>query len=348
MLNLYYSRFAFDYDYNYIMLNSDNPNIPIISIKNSNKPGLDIYLDETKLEHCIPEIPSTIKYLRLNCRAFHYNNLIFPTALEYLKLHLLVYDIFKSDILDCITLPASIKSLSIILDYEMLDTIVDDNTITEAVAKIMNNTNFKIPKNIEYLEINFHLPNIEEYTNLKVLEISDFQNHEFNEPLDNLPESLEWLSIHPLGFNRPLANLPSGLKVLIFAEIRTGNGFDGYQHSLDELPSGLEILEFPEFCSSKRMKCLATLENLPPALKILRIPSNMPYDMNYNCLPNSIELLEWRAFRQCYLSRIPANLKKIVVCIDEDDDEDNKMIKYFENKHIIVQDFLDYLVSRSA
>ena len=133
-----------------------------------------------------------------------------PNTLEYLKLQLLLSDIFNNDILDCITIPTSIKSLSIILDNDIPDTIVDYNSANNAVERLLNNTNFKIPKNIEYLNINFHLPNIEEYTNLKVLVLNAFQNTEFNEPLDNLPASLEWLAIHSLQFNHPLTNLPPG------------------------------------------------------------------------------------------------------------------------------------------
>lgn len=347
MLDLYNSGFAFDNDNNYVMLDSDNLNIDIISIKNAGKSGLDIYLDETNLEHYIPEIPSTIKYLRLNCLEFHYKNLILPETLEYLKLHLSLSDIFKNNILDCITLPTSIKSLSIILDnvilnYDMLnnnmiDTIADINLFTKAVEKLLNNTNFKIPKNIEYLKINFQLPNIEEYTNLKVLVLDAFQNTEFNYPLDNLPATLEWLEIHSLQFNHPLANLPPNLKVLIFAQNRIWNYYDGYKHSLNELPPGLQVLHFPECCSLEGKLYLANFENLPPLLKVLRIPKIMLSDMNYNCLPDSIEILGWPEFRKCYknVSRFPANLQHIISYIDNN--EKNTIITYFEKIHFSIE-----------
>jgi hypothetical protein len=355
MLNLYNSGFPFDNDNNYIMLNcfKHQPNIDIISAS-ENKPGLYISA------HDIPEIPSTIKYCQIYCKAIHYKNLILPNTLEYLQLQLLFSDIFNNDILDCITIPTSIKSLSIMLDNDT-NTIVDYNSannVNNAVKRLLNNTNFKIPKNIEYLKINFQLPNIEEYTNLKVLVLDASQNTQFNEPLDNLPASLEWLEIGSLQFNHPLTNLPPGLKVLIFAQNRIWNYYDGYRHSLDRLPSGLEVLHFPDFCSQQNEIYLANFENLPPFLKILAIPQVMPDDINYDCLPDSIEILEWPAFRKCYqkISRFPANLKKIKCqkfkcdhCYvhginnqDHDNDEKNKIIKYFENMHFIIEDVFDY------
>jgi len=333
MLDLYNSGFAFDDDNNYIMLDSDNSTLDIIS---TNKPGVDIFLDYTNLEHSIPEIPSTIKYLRINCRAFHYKNLILPSTLEYLHLQLSLSDIFKNNILDCIILPTSIKSLSIVLANDISandipDTI--DNLLSNVVDKLLNNdnNNVKIPKNIEYLKINFELPNIEEYTNLKVLVLESYHNNTINYPLDNLPASLEWLEINSFLFNYPLDNLPSGLKVLIFSQNRIWNYCNGYMHSLDGLPSGLEVLHFPENLSLEGNKYIATLENLPSSIKILRIPKYMPDNMNYNCLPDSIEILEWSEFGKYYkkISRLPSNLKKIisnVYC-----NENINMLKHFEN-----------------
>ena len=73
--------------------------------------------------------------------------------------------------------------------------------------------------------------------------------------------------------------------------------------------------------------------------------------MNYDCLPDSIEILEWPAFRKCYqkVSRFPANLKKIISSYIDDDDDDennkiNKIIKYFENAHFIIKDYFDYII----
>lgn len=344
MLDLYNSGFAFDNDNNYIMVDSDYPNIDIIYIKEFNTPGLDIFFNKTNLDHCIPEIPSTIKYLRLNCRAVHYKNLIWSSTLEYLQLILSLSDILDDNILDFITLPSDIKSLSIsiIQDPDNIQ-YQDDTTINDQVEKLLNNINFKIPKNIEYLKINFQIPNIEEYTNLKVLVLDGCENTEFNYPLDNLPASLEWLEIHSLQFNQPLENLPAGLKVLIFRQNRIWNYHDGYQHSLDGLPSGLEVLHFPESCTPEGIKYLATFENLPPTLKLLRIPRVMVADMNYDCLPDSIEILEWFEFRGVYdkVSRFPANLKKIKCNFDSNsNDEQNKILKYFENMPFIIEDYM--------
>ena len=341
MLDLYHSKFAFDDDNNYIMLDGDNSILDIIS---ASKPGLDIFLDYTNLEHCIPEIPLSIKYIRLHCQALHCKNLILPSTLEYLQLHLSLSDICNNNILDSIILPTSIKSLSIILNNDIPENDIPEpiensvnNPITNAVDKILNNNNFKIPKNIEYLKINFQLPNIEEYTNLKVLVLDDNSSVEYNYPLDNLPASLEWLEIQTCSFNQPLDNLPPGLKVLIFGQSRIWNYFNGYMHSLDGLPSGLEVLHFPECLSREGERYMATLEHLPSSLKILRIPQYMPDNMNYNCLPDSIEILEWNSFGKYYrkISRFPANLKKIMS--DKYDSENINMLKYFEKMQFAIE-----------
>jgi len=345
MLNLYKSGFAFDSDDNYIPLDDDDGAEQIEQIILTSKPGLDIQLDSSIL--VIPIIPSSIKYLRLDCSATYYKNLILPSTLEYIHLHLSLQDIFKNDILDYIKLPTTLKSLSIILDDDMpQDTIMDydEDPIADAVSKLINNLNFKIPKTIEYLKVNFQLPNIEEYTNLKILILDGFQNTEFNYPLDNLPASLEWLAIHSLQFNQPLANLPPNLKVLIFGQNRIWNYYDGYHHSLDGLPPSLEVLHFPECMSLDGKQYLANLMNLPPSLKILGIPRVMPDDMNYDCLPDTIEIIEWLEFRQCYtqVSRFPANLKKIRCHFDSNnDDEKEKIITHFENMPFIIEDYLD-------
>jgi hypothetical protein len=101
-------------------------------------------------------------------------------------------------------------------------------------------------------------------------------------------------------------------------------------HSLDGLPSGLEVLHFPENLSLEGNRYIATLENLPLSLKILLIPKYMPDNMNYDCLPDSIEILKWDEFGKYYkkISRLPSNLKKIisnVYC-----NENINMLKHFE------------------
>lgn len=338
MLELYKSGFTFDYDYNYILLDEDNYIKKQIIL--TSKPGVDIQLNSENLNSSIPlilVIPLSIKYLRLDCLASYYKNLILPRTLEYIHLHLSLHDIFKNNILDYIRLPTNLKSLSIILDNDIPDTINYDKN---AISEILNNINFKIPKTIEYLKVNFRLANIEEFTNLKILILDGFQNSEFNEPLNNLPTSLEWLEIHSLEFNQPLANLPPNLKVLIFGQNRIWNYYDGYYHSLDGLPSSLEVLHFPECMSLDGKQYLANLINLPSSLKILRIPRVMPNDMNYDCLPDTIEIIEWFEFRKCYkqISRFPANLKKIL-CYFDNINNDEKIKKYFENMYFNIVDF---------
>ena len=58
----------------------------------------------------------------------------------------------------------------------------------------------------------------------------------FNQPLDNLPESLEVLELDCMDFNHSLDNLPKKLKYLKL-------NFYAFNFSLDNLPKSLEYLE---------------------------------------------------------------------------------------------------------
>jgi hypothetical protein len=114
------------------------------------------------------------------------------------------------------------------------------------------------------------------------------------------------------------------------------------KNSLDELPSGLEVLHFPECCTLEGINYLATFENLPPTLKLLRIPRFMATDINYDCLPDTIEIIEWLDFRSVYekVSRFPANLKNIKCIFDSNNnDKKDKMLKHFENMPFIIEDY---------
>jgi hypothetical protein len=70
----------------------------------------------------------------------------------------------------------------------------------------------------------------------------------------------------------------------------------------------------------------ANLESLPPNLKILRIPKYMPDNMNYDALPDGIEIIEWDDFYYRYkeINRFPASLKKIKMAHGN-----KKILEYF-------------------
>lgn len=348
MLELYKSGFAFDSDDKYILLDNENCNKDIdlqqqLLQKDNGKIGLDIHIDETELDRKLI-FPYNIKYLRFQCHSLHYDNLILPDTLEYIHLDISLYSFITNFKYKNLKLPKSLKHLSLIIDCqrfpkELLNMQV--SSISKSINDLMKhiyNTQGENIINIEYLKVNFHLPNIEEFTNLKILILDGFHNY----PLDNLPASLEWLEIHSLQFNQHLANLPPGLKVLIFGQNRILNYYDGYHHSLDGLPPSLEVLHFLECMSLDGKQYLANLMNLPPSLKILGIPRVMPDDMNYDCLPDTIEIIEWLEFRRCYtqVSRFPANLKKIRCHFDSNnDDEKEKIITHFENMPFTIEDY---------
>ena len=65
-------------------------------------------------------------------------------------------------------------------------------------------------------------------------------NSEFNHPLDNLPDTLEYLEIRG-EFNHPLTNLPSKLKMLVIKDV--------YDYDDDELKKS--ISRFYTKCKSK-------------------------------------------------------------------------------------------------
>jgi len=325
-----------------------------------NKPGLDICFDDSNLDDKLPHVPEHIKYIKLSCEPIHYVDmpkLLSSSSLEFVKITMPLSGIFNHNMLDYIKLSKSIKALALDLcdDEAVARYLCADETNTSANEDADRDVNKKIqdavnlminksiiPLDIEYLSINFNLPNINEYTNLKTLIISAFQNTEYNYSLNNLPESLEWLEIHPMGFNQPVNNLPANLKVLIFGQNRIWNYYNGYQHSVDNLPPSLEVLYLPEFLiwdelhlhENYNLSTQSLLENLPPNLRILNIPQYMPKNINYNLLPDSIEIIHWHNFPDCYkdISRFPASLKKIQIVYDNDELE-----QYFNNASFTIE-----------
>jgi len=92
------------------------------------------------------------------------------------------------------------------------------------------------------------------------------KNNLFNYPLENLPLSLESLTISAENvifnlnickFNHPLNMLPVGLKRLCI------NGLTSFNHSLDDLPPTLEFLEiFEMFLSDENYLLIKEIPNL--------------------------------------------------------------------------------------
>ena len=318
--------------------------------KLDNKPGLHIWFNDSNLDDKLPHIREHIKYIQLSCEPIHYVDipkLLSSSSLEFVKITMPLSGIFNHNMLDYIKLSKSIKALDLNFFNDDPNADADEDAARDSNKKIQDAVDLMIkksiiPRDIEYLEINFQLPNIEKYTNLKTLVISAFQNTEYNYSLDNLPVSLEWLEIYPMGFYQPVNNLPANLKVLIFGQNRIQNYYNGYHHSVDNLPPSLEVLYLPEFLIWDENKVDETynlsnhsiLENLPPNLRILSIPEYMPDNINYNSLPDSIEIIFWYWFEKCYrkISRFPTSLKKIQIAYDNDELE-----QYFNNASFIIE-----------
>jgi hypothetical protein len=80
------------------------------------------------------------------------------------------------------------------------------------------------------------------------------ESNDFNHPLNNLPSTLESLTLRSLGyrynmgingFKQPLDNLPNSLRYLSLRELRD------YHHELNNLPANLEYLELFIIYSNK-------------------------------------------------------------------------------------------------
>jgi hypothetical protein len=304
--------------------------------------GLYICLDYPKiteesnaqLPHPKIIIPEHIKYLVLDCPARYYTNLFLPSDLEYIKLYITT-SMICDNILEYIKLPITVKSLTILLSNDLVhdidDTILSHLTPRTRNVKIstdeknlmiaFNKLNKFIPKIVEYLEINFNISDYGSYKSLKTLIIRSEPRDFYPElqPLDNLPESLQWLDIHHPDFNHALNNLPSNLKFLRVGQGRISTFTRCYKYNLDMLPISLEVLFFPE--NDKHYSYVDgynydySLDNLPTNLKILNIPEYIYEGTNFNNLPDSIEILEWSEFDKYhkYITRFPKNLKEIQV-----------------------------------
>jgi len=282
-------------------------------------------------------IPENIKYLTCHCDSDYYKNIKIPQHIKYLSLYFSVFDIYRNNILADIAFPSNLKSLSILINYDnpkisTADIDVDHEAIQEAIQVAIERLNEVIPYTLEYLVVNFPISNIEKFAYLKTYIISsEFDYDNFNEPLDNLPGSLEWLAVYPKKFNQPLDNLPSGLKYLNVGQNRLWYYFDGYSLPLNNLPASLEILYFPEIVSLDGLDYPANLRNLPTNLKILNIPEYIPSNMNFNNLPDSLEIIVWNNFIQNYeeIKKFPKNLKEIYV--DMYQDEIEKKLKSYSH-----------------
>ena len=273
-------------------------------------------------------IPEHIKYLALALDLGHYNNMIITDKLEYVEMHLSIYDIdmnmiIFNNFIKQISEYSGIKSLCLILDYELEKfkrkvanlPQIDTYDSLEAESQVINKINELLPRTLEYLRVNFIIKNINEFTSLKVFKIDD--DCSYNVPLDNLPASLEWLEINAIDFNYPLYNLPCNLKVLIFSSDRILNYSDGYMHSLNYLPLSLEVLFMPDTIMMDGTTKAEICNNLPPKVKYLYVPTMVVNNLDWNALPESLEVLDAPLIlyqmqqKEITINKLPKALKEV-------------------------------------
>ena len=309
--------------------------------------------DYSKMDKLI--IPEHIKYLKLHLDLEHYTNVIITHELEYIEMHLSMYEVDMNknlfyNFIKKISQFTNMKSLCIILNYDLTSFLnkrlepdlpqIETYYIEydhETHSQVINFINELLPRKLEYLHVNFIIPNINEFTSLKTFKIS--REGSYKAPLDNLPASLEWLEIHAHDFNHPLNNLPNNMKVLIFNQFRLFNYYDGYKHSLNNLPLSLEVLVMPETDMMDGTTSKEICDNLPVRLRYLSVPKYVN-NLEWDALPDSLEVLEALTIlsqmnmQDIKVNKLPSSL--IEVIISKYDIEDKEMIdniKIFKDKN---------------
>jgi hypothetical protein len=158
-----------------------------------------------------------------------------------------------------------------------------------------------LPDNLESLTlgIEFESEDLHHFKNLTELTI-DIED--FDEPLDNLPNTIKTLYILSGVYTQPLNNLPNGL-----IELHFNSEYDcvPYALDLDNLPQSLEKLILPG-------KYKGNLDNLPSNLKYLEI--SYDYEGTINNLPDSLEVLNWLSIYEYKgkITKLPTNLKEVI------------------------------------
>ncbi len=200
-----------------------------------------------------------------------------------------------------------------------------------------NNSISKYPSNLTYLHIKLNSINIENFNNfnnlpptLKILVINGCKN-KFNNSLNNLPESLEYLKI--IDYYDNLDNLPKFLKKLCIINNKS---------KLDNLPDSLETLEiinkstrsykkpYSRPCNdriSRKKHYNIKLDNLPQnLLNFSFYHHKYPYELVN--LPDSIQTLY---INDISITKIPLNIQNIIFIANI---FVQHIPKYYTNKYI--------------
>ncbi len=179
----------------------------------------------------------------------------------------------------------------------------------------------------------------------------------FNQPVNNLPESLLYLYLYlSNGFNQPVNNLPANLTYLYM-----NFGINCYDWNLDNLPSNLKYLDIQDVerynenninLNKKYNKNLienlpnsieelivnadVSLDNLPNSIKILCLQYNST--QSFDLLPNSIELLSLNSQKNFNFNNLPKSINNLTLylCDDYNLDDIKSLynLKYFYSYHL--------------
>jgi len=148
-------------------------------------------------------------------------------------------------------------------------------------------------------------------SNIKLLQLGD----KYNQPLNNLPNSLETLILSNKKSIHPLDNLPCNLKTLKL--------FDAFNSNikLDYLPINLTYLEIIQFNYNNNSKMTINIDNLPSSLQTLKIKIGgiQIHNNSFQNLPLNLENFYIDIYDdKLDLSYLPDNLKNLYIsnCID--------------------------------
>ena len=146
--------------------------------------------------------------------------------------------------------------------------------------------------------------------NIKLLQFGD----RYNQPLNNLPNSLETLILSNKKSIHPLDNLPCNLKTLKLLDALNSN------ITLDYLPINLTYLEIIQYNNIDN-KLTINIDNLPSSLQTLKIKiiGILIYDNSFRNLPLNLENFYIDDYYdKLDLSYLPDNLKNLYItnCTD--------------------------------
>ena len=262
--------------------------------------------DGVNISNYVGKLPQSLKILKISCN--------FNEEFENLFI--------------CGELPKSLESLTFGEDFNqrvnfLLLTSLESLTFGEDFNQPVDGL---LPESLKHLSFgcdypfyNSNLLKFIEYDRMGLLgRITDVNMKcysKFNQPVENLPKSLESLT---LGYNfyQRANNLPQSLKHLKF----------GYKYvSVDNLPTSLETLILADMYSGRvdnlpdSLKILVTgeeyyepVDNLPPHLEVLILGNR--YDWPVDNLPQSLKYLSFgEDFDKDHINDLPNSLETLII-----------------------------------